>query len=377
MKIAIIGAGIGGLAAALALAQAGFAVEVYERAPALVDQGAGITMAPNATRVLFHLGLESALLSTAASPEATEYRHYRTGEVLMRIDHRDSRARYGFPHLRFHRWDLLEAMATRLARIAPGALRVGRKLDGLRFAGRSVVMSFADGQAVPADLVVAADGIRSAVRDILFGPTSATFTGFVAWRGLVPTAHLPPALSDSVVSFGNGRNIVRYPVRRGELVNFVAAARRDSWEAEGWTIPASHGELISEFSEFDEGTRALISRPVHGSLFKWGLFGREPLPSWCLRRVALLGDAAHPMLPFVGQGGAMAIEDAMVLARTLSLETDPERALARYQDARRPRVLATTERAANQGRMWDGEPNADNLDERTSAFSYDAVSGPV
>jgi salicylate hydroxylase len=246
VKIAIIGAGIGGLAAALALAQAGFAVEVYERAPALVDQGAGITMAPNATRVLFHLGLESALLSTAASPEATEYRHYRTGEVLMRIDHRDSRARYGYPHLRFHRWDLLEAMATRLARIAPGALRVGRKLDGLRFAGRSVVMSFADGQAIPADLVVAADGIRSAVRDILFGPTSATFTGFVAWRGLVPTAHLPPALSDSVVSFGNGRNIVRYPVRRGELVNFVAAARRDSWEAEGWTIPASHGELISE-----------------------------------------------------------------------------------------------------------------------------------
>jgi salicylate hydroxylase len=377
MKIAIVGAGIGGLAAALALAQAGFTVEVYERAPALLDQGAGITMAPNATRVLFHLGLEPALVSTAAAPSSTDYRHYRTGFVFKRIDHQSSRERFGYPHLRFHRWDLQEAMVGQLNLIAPGALRLGWRLEGLTQGDRGVELSFADGRAITAELVVGADGIRSTVRDLLFGPTAATFTGFAAWRGLVLTAGLSPSLAGSVVSFGNGRNIVRYPVRRGELVNFVAAARRDGWEAEGWTIPASHDEFLAEFADFDDETRALIARPQLGSLFKWGLFGRTLLPSWRSGRVVLLGDAAHPMLPFLGQGGAMAIEDAMVLSRALALESDPERALSRYEEARRPRAIATTERAANQGKIWDGEPDADSVDERVSAFSYDAVSGPI
>jgi salicylate hydroxylase len=377
MKIAIVGAGIGGLAAALALAQAGFTVEVYERAPALLDQGAGITMAPNATRVLFNLGLEPALVSTAAAPSSTDYRHYRTGFVFKRIDHQSSRERFGYPHLRFHRWDLQEAMVGQLNLIAPGALRLGWRLEGLTQGDRGVELSFADGRAITAELVVGADGIRSTVRDLLFGPTAATFTGFAAWRGLVLTAGLSPSLAGSVVSFGNGRNIVRYPVRRGELVNFVAAARRDGWEAEGWTIPASHDEFLAEFADFDDETRALIARPQLGSLFKWGLFGRTLLPSWRSGRVVLLGDAAHPMLPFLGQGGAMAIEDAMVLSRALALESDPERALSRYEEARRPRAIATTERAANQGQIWDGEPNADSVDERVSAFSYDAVSGPI
>jgi salicylate hydroxylase len=165
---------------------------------ALLDQGAGITMAPNATRVLFHLGLEPALLSTAAAPPATDYRRYRTGFVFKRIDHQGSRERYGYPHLRFHRWDLQETMVSQLNLIAPGALRLGRTLAGLALGDRSVKLSFADGPPVTADLVVGADGIRSTVRDPLFGPTAATFTGFAAWRGLVPTAELPPSLADSL-----------------------------------------------------------------------------------------------------------------------------------------------------------------------------------
>jgi salicylate hydroxylase len=268
-------------------------------------------------------------------------------------------------------------MVGQLNLVAPGALRLGCRLEGLVPGDHGVELWFGDGRSVTADLVVGADGIRSTVRDLLFGPTAATFTGFVAWRGLVPTAELPPSLTGSVVSFGNGRNIVRYPVRRGELVNFVAAARRDGWEAEGWTIPASHEEFLAEFADFDDETRALIAQPQQGSLFKWGLFGRTLLPSWRSGRVVLLGDAAHPMLPFLGQGGAMAIEDAMVLSRALALESDPERALSRYEEARLSRAIATTERAANQGKIWDGEPTADSVDERVSAFSYDAVSGPI
>jgi salicylate hydroxylase len=141
MKIAIVGAGVGGLAAALAMTQAGFTVEVYERAPVLLDQGAGITMAPNATRVLFHLGLEAALLSTAAAPPATDYRHYSTGFVFKRIDHQDSRERFGYPHLRFHRWDLQDAMVRQLDLIAPGALRLGWKLEALAQGSGSVELS--------------------------------------------------------------------------------------------------------------------------------------------------------------------------------------------------------------------------------------------
>src|SRR5271163_4531358 len=195
MKIAIVGAGIGGLAVALAVAQAGFTVEVYERAPALLDQGAGITMAPNATRVLFHIGLEPALLSTAAAPPATEYRHYRTGFVFKRIDHQGSRERFGYPHLRFHRWDLQEAMVRQLNLIAPGALRLGWRLDGLALGDRSVELSFADGRAVTADLVVGADGNK------IDGPRSPVRSdcGKVYW--LCRLARRPSAIR-ALRSFG-------------------------------------------------------------------------------------------------------------------------------------------------------------------------------
>lgn len=379
MKIAVIGAGIGGLTAALALVQAGFTVEVYERAPALVDLGAGVTLAPNATRVLFHLGLGPAVLDTVTDQPIDEYRHYRSGAVLRRVQQRANGAAHSSPHIRVHRWDLQEAMVTRLGTVAPGSLRLGWRLEGLTPKSGCVTMSFDGGRRIEADLVVAADGIRSRIRDVLFGTTSPMFTGFVAWRGLVPTADLPPSLQQAVVSFGGGRHLRRYLVRRGELVNFVAYARRDGWESEGWTIPASQAEFVAEFADFDAETRALLARPLHGPLFKWGLFGRQLLPSWSAGRVVLLGDAAHPMLPFIGQGGGMAIEDAMVLARALPLELDPERAFARYEKARRERVLAITERAANQGRMYEGEPTEDRLkgDERTDIFSYDAVSCPI
>jgi len=379
MKIAIVGGGIGGLTAALALTQAGFTVTVHERSAQLVDQGAGITLAPNATRVLYHLGLGPALEETAVTPPVNEYRHYRTGAVIMRMVPRDYRRIFGVPYLRMHRWDLQEAMITRLARAAPDALRLDARVDALESRSNDVKITFADSRVETADIVVAADGIRSSVRESLFSPAPPVFSGFVAWRGLVDTAELPPHLHESVVAFGQGRHINRYLVRRGELLNFVAVAHRAQWEAEGWNIPAPLDEFLEEFSSFDEDTRSIISRPVRGQLFKWGLFGRPWLEQWHAGRVVLLGDAAHPMLPFLGQGGANAIEDAMILTRCLQTEATPEKAFTLYQATRGPRARRATEKSAGRGDRYLGEPDENTLkgDEPEGQFAYDAVSGPL
>jgi len=379
MRIAMVGGGIGGLTTALALTQAGFAVTVHERAPQLADQGAGITLAPNATRVLYHLGLGPDLEATSVTPPMTEYRHYRTGSVIMRMMTKDYRELYGAPYMRLHRWDLQHAMIQRLAQIAPGALRLGSCVDQVETRNDQVTLRFADGRVETADLVIASDGIRSTIRESLFNPAPPVFTGFVAWRGLVDTANLPRHLHESAVAFGQGRHINRYLVRRGELLNFVAVAQRDQWEAEGWTIPAPLDEFLEEFSSFDEGTRTVISRPVLGQVFKWGLFGRPWLEEWSSGRVVLLGDAAHPMLPFLGQGAANAIEDAMILARCLKSETTPERAFALYQRTRAPRARTATDQAARRGDRYLGEPNADSLkgNEPGAEYAYDAVSGPL
>ena len=379
MKIAIVGGGIGGIAAALAMTQAGFAVTVYERATQLVDQGAGITLAPNATRVLYHLGLGPKLEETSVTPPKTEYRHYRTGAVIMRMMTKDFRELYGAPYMRLHRWDLQHAMITRLAEVAPGALRLGHEVVRLETRGNGVVLRFADGLEETADLVVAADGIRSSIRETLFNPAPPVFAGFVAWRGLVDTTELPPHLHESAVAFGHGRHINRYLVRRGELLNFIAVAHRNKWEAEGWMIPAPLDEFLAEFSSFDEGTRTVISRPVRGQVYKWGLFGRPWLEQWSSGRVVLLGDAAHPMLPFLGQGAANALEDAMILTRCLTSESTAEKAFALYQQTRGPRVRAATEQAARRGDRYLGEPNEDSLkgNEPGAEYAYDAVAGPL
>lgn len=379
MNITIVGAGIGGLASALTLTQAGHVVTVHERAPQLIDQGAGITLAPNATRVLYHLGLGADLEATSVTPPKIEHRHYRTGEVILRMITRDFRALYGSPYLRLHRWDLQHAMITRLAEVAPHALKLGSRVDAVVPRDGHVELRFADGRVETAEVVVAADGIRSGIREALFHPAPPVYSGFVAWRGLVDTSKLPRHLHESAVAFGQGRHINRYLVRRGELLNFVAVAHRDAWAEEGWTIPAPLDEFREEFSSFDEGTRTIISRPVHGEVFKWGLFGRPWLEQWSHGRIVLLGDAAHPMLPFLGQGAANALEDAMILARCLSLDVTPERAFARYQRTRHPRAREATEKAAKRGERYLGEPTAESLkgNEPGAEYAYDAVAGPL
>ena len=270
-----------GLATALAMTKAGLAVTVHERSEQLVDQGAGITLGPNATRVLYHLDIGPALEATSVVPPKMEYRHYSTGAVIKRVITGDFRAVYGSPYMRLHRWDLQHAMMMRLAEVAPGALRLGSGVDWLEHGGAGVTLRFTDGHTETADIVVAADGIRSAVREALFNPAPPVFAGFVAWRGLVPTALLPKHLHESAVAFGQGHHFNRYLVRRGELLNFVAVARRVQWEAEGWTIPAP----IDEFQQRHVGAAA--ARVAHVQL---NLFDRRYGPRNRVVRLLHLGE---------------------------------------------------------------------------------------
>ena len=317
--------------------------------------------------------------ATSVVPPKMEYRHYSTGAVIKRVVTGDFRAVYGSPYMRLHRWDLQHAMMMRLAEVAPGALRLGSGVDRLEHGGAGVTLWFTDGHTETADIVVAADGIRSAVREAFFNPAPPVFAGFVAWRGLVPTALLPKHLHESAVAFGQGHHFNRYLVRRGELLNFVAVARPVRWEAEGWTIPAPIDELQQEFASFDEGTRTIIAQAVEGQVFKWGLFGRPWLEQWWQGRVVLLGDAAHPMLPFLGQGAANALEDAMILTRCLTTLSSPEQAFALYQRTRGPRARLITEQTARRGDRYLGEPTADSLqgEDQGRHYAYDAVSGPL
>ncbi len=346
MKVAVVGAGLGGLACALALERFGVSVEVYEQAPALGEVGAGITVSPNAGRVLDFLGLGAAVREQGVLPGMQRIADLATGATLREMDRGPAlEARYGAPYRHLHRCDLHGLMAGALK--AP--IRLGQRLTGVDAGGG---MIFADGRSAAADIVVGADGVRSAVRAALFedGAPQLTpqFTGQVAWRGLVPVSALGPEdrAAPPGIHIGPGRLVLRYPVRGGNLVNYAIFVETEGWQSESWSAPSSRDELLGHLPDACGLVRRTVAATGDGQLFKWALFARDPLPGWVRGRATLLGDAAHPMLPFLGQGAATAIEDGMVLARAIA-GFAPEEALRRYQSAR----LAHTSMVQLQSRL--------------------------
>jgi salicylate hydroxylase len=218
-----------------------------------------------------------------------------------------------------------------------------------------VDLAFADGRTARAELVVGADGVHSKVREALFGPDAPRFTGVVAWRGVIPSDRLPEQLREplSVTWIGPGGHVVHYPLRRGELVNYVSVVERDDWRVESWSMQGTVRECLADYQGWHADVRALIE--ATGAPHKWALFGREPMPAWSLGRATLLGDACHPMLPFLAQGAAMSIEDGLVLARCLEAHgADHAAAFAAYEGARRERTAqAMTGSLANMRRYHD------------------------
>lgn len=353
LRIAIIGAGIAGLTTARALQLHGFRVRVYEQAAALGEVGAGLTISPNATHVLNALGLAPVLERIGMRPERGGVKHWRSGETLVEILRgNEMLQRYGAAYFQVHRADLHEALAGTVAAADPQAIVLARRVVGLRsVAGNVTQLSFASGSDETADLVIGADGLRSRVRELLFGAEQPRFTGYIAFRGLVPMDSLPSEIvvPSSCISIGPGRTFTRYLLRGGRLLNYVGLSERDDWREEGWSISCSAAEVLGDYEGWYEDMRRIVRATPAGASFKWALFDRDPLPEWTRDAVALIGDAAHPMLPFLGQGAAMGIEDAWVLARAFADSASIPEALRRYVEARQQRTHWVMQKSRETG----------------------------
>ena len=352
LSIAVVGGGIGGLAAALSLLRAGFDAQVFEQAAALGEVGAGIQISPNASRLLHRLGLSEALDRTGVRPVAVHQRRWDDGRTLQRAPvGRAVEAAFGAPYYHFHRADLLDALASALP---PERVHLGHRLTGFTDHGDRVELAFANGARAAADLLVGADGIHSTVRAALFGPERPRFTGCVAYRGLVPAERLAHLGLEVVASnwMGPGGHFVHYFVAGGRLVNFVAINERETWTRESWTDRGEVADALAAFRGWHPDVRAIIG--AADETFLWALFDRAPLERWSVGRVTLLGDACHAMLPFMAQGAAQSIEDGAALAACLRQHgaTDVAAALARYAALRVPRATRLQEMSrANKTRF--------------------------
>jgi salicylate hydroxylase len=356
LRIAVVGAGIGGLSAALSLRQAGFEVDVYEQAPELGEVGGGINMGPNAVRILRRLGLAEGLDREGIRPLLTHQRRWQDGRTLQRAPLNPlCEELYGAPHMTIHRADLLSIIA---AGFPAERIHLAHRLADLADRGDRVEARFENGASIRADVLVGADGIHSAAREILFGAEEPAFAGCVAYRGLVPIERI----ADLGLELGNqswvgpGGHLVHYFVSRGRLLNFVGWTEHDEWHREDWTDRATVARALDAFGDWHPQVRRIIA--AADTCFIWALFDRDPLPRWSAGRTTLLGDACHPMYPFMGQGAAQAIEDGACLTACLAAGSDdPAEALRLYERLRLPRVTRLQEMSrANKARfhMRDG-----------------------
>lgn len=336
MKALVVGGGIGGLSASIALVRAGFAVELVERAGVIAEVGAGLQLSPNAMKGLEALGVAERVATFASAPQALQLRLGQSGRVVFSIPlAEDAMRRYGAPYLHVHRADLVEALLG-AAHEAGVNVRLGAGAAGVTHEAGRVRLGLETGDILEADVLVGADGIHSLVRETLFGVDSPRFTGAVAWRCTVPADAAPDLPQAAIVWAGNKRHAVTYRVRRGELINFVGVVETDGWRKEGWSERGEVADMRRDFEGWDASVTQVLDAAK--ACWRWALFDRDPMPAWVNRRAVLLGDACHAMPPFQAQGAAMAIEDAVVLGRCLSDGAGIEPGLARYQALRKPRV---------------------------------------
>jgi len=354
--VMIVGAGIGGLSTGLALARAGHAVRVFEQAPALGEIGAGLTLSPNAVHALTALGVGKALDTIASEPRELVNLHYQTGaEIVRRPMGEQYRAQYGAPYYHAHRADLHALLADALERVAPGAIVTGKRAIGVASSATAAEVRFADGSQASAEMLVGADGVRSVVHQGLYGASEARFTGRVAWRAVLPAEAFAdiemPASMGSIL--GPDRTFAWYPLRKGTQLNLVFMSRWDQWADEDWRALASRDDVREAFRDWLPLVHRLIDRLPDEAILRWGLFDRPPYEAWHRDTVTFVGDAIHPMLPYMGQGAAMAIEDAVVLGRALEADGVLERALACYARTRKPRADAVQEASSARANFWE------------------------
>jgi len=345
LRVAVIGGGIGGLSAALALLQGGCDVHVYEQAPRFGEIGAGLQISPNATRLLYRLGVKEAMEACGVRPIGVHQRRWDDGRTLQRAPlGAEVDAAFGAPYYHFHRGDLAALLAAALPRERAHA---GHRLIDLDDRHDRIIARFENGAVAETDVLVGADGIHSRVRELAFGPERPRFTGCVAWRGLVPAERIAQ-LDIEVVShcwMGPGGHCVHYWVSGKRLMNVVCIVEHGAWKRESWTDKGSVSDVLARYEGWHPIVRGLIA--AFPETFIWALHDREPLPRWTEGRIALLGDACHPMLPMMAQGAAQAIEDGAALASVLrAMPDDIPHALARYEAVRKPRATRLQELSA-------------------------------
>ena len=348
MNICIVGAGLGGLSAALALLQKGFRVTVLEQASALGEIGAGVQLGPNAVGVLYRLGLQTALELVTCETLGKRVRLWNTGQTWPLFDLGTvSREMYGYPYLTVHRADLHRVLVEAVRALQPDALVLNAKLQSLQVHSAGVELRLADGRVWAADAVIGADGVHSMVRAALFGEDAPRYSGVMAWRGVIDAAKLPSHMREPYGTnwVGPGSHVVQYPLRQGTLMNFVGAIEGNHWAVESWSERGTREECLSDFAGWHEEVQAMIQ--AIDVPYKWVLKVREPMDTWSRGPVTLLGDACHPTLPFLAQGAAMAIEDGYMLARALALcPTQPDLAFVRYEAVRKARTARVVEGSA-------------------------------
>jgi salicylate hydroxylase len=394
-KVLIAGAGLGGLTAALALLRNGFDVQVFEQAPALGEVGAGIQLSANANQVLFKLGLEDALMKVASFTSGKRIRLWNTGQTWKLFDlGAESIKTYGYPYLTVYRPDLHQVLVDAVRKQSPEAIQLGCKCVDVRQTADSVVLELGDGRSIAGDILIGADGVHSHIRRALFGGDEPSFSGLLAWRGVIPAAVLPAHLREplGVNWVGPGGHVIHYPLRRGELVNFVGCVERVDWQVESWTQQGTVEECLNDYPGWNEDVHTLI-RNI-GTPFKWALMVREPMAKWVVERVALLGDACHPTLPMLASGAAMAIEDGYILARSLVEHGgDFTTALPGYEAARVERTAKVVRGSAENAKRFhnpqlahaegaaayvDREWSEERVRQRYDwLFSYNADAAPV
>lgn len=372
LNVAICGGGIGGLSAAIALRQAGHGVTVFEKTRTFNRVGADINLTPNAVFAVDQLGVGDVLRKTAARPTFRISRDGETGQETSRLPMSSAaEEKYGAPQLTIHRADLLEALR---AQLSTDTLVLGRAIAGVKIGGTSATVAFEDATEGTFDLVVGADGIHSAIRTALWGKDQPKYTGMVSYRGVFPKDTAPdlPDLDAFTKWWGEvpEKQIVVFPLTGGKEIFVFSTLPQSDWSEEGWTLPGDVNDLRTAYANFHDDALNILNKVT--TVTRSALHVRDPMPQWARGHATLLGDAAHPMVPFMAQGACMAIEDAVVLARALNgaTRTDIPDALERYEAERKPRTAQIQESSLANEWLKKGS-NADWV------YGYDAWNTPL
>jgi salicylate hydroxylase len=348
-KIAIAGAGIGGLTAACCLLKAGYDVELLEQAGELSEIGAGIQLSANAMHVLNDLGLGEAIAGFSVRPGAYVFRLHDTGEVIGQFPlAREHEVLNGAPYNQLHRADLHNLLIARVKGLKSNVIRLNSRVIGFEETEDRVQVKLSDGSRVSADILIGADGVKSAVRAQIAGAGQASYTGDAAWRLIVPAERLPANLMGQVMSvwMGPGRHAVCYYLRGGSLLNFVGLVETDDVSEESWTSKYPWETLKADFEGWHDDLQTVIDRADRDMCYRWSLYYRPPITRWSTRRATMLGDAVHATLPYLAQGAAMAIEDGAILTRALGLAHSGPEALQLYE---RNRIERTSRIVSGSG----------------------------